>query len=134
MGNNGRCSLIINGEELDYEYIDKLLPIKPVEIGRKGERIEKWSKILRNNDTWQYSFEFKDSSPEIVIEKLLNEIELYKDNVDELSKKYEVYIRLYIQDDEAQIYFLISKEILKKISELNIDFGISILSWGEAKV
>lgn len=134
MGNNGRCSLIINGEELDYEYIDKLLPIKPVEIGRKGERIEKWSKILRNNDTWQYSFEFEDSSPEIVIEKLLKEIELYKNNVDELSKKYEVYIRLYIQDDEAQIYFLISKEILKKISELNIDFGISILSWGEVQV
>ena len=44
------------------------------------------------------------------------------------------FIYCYVQSDYAQVNYVISSEVIKKISLLDLNLKISLLSWGGAEL
>lgn len=129
MSITGQISLKILGENLDFKKINTNLGIFPTRTFLKGKTYGV-VRIPAENDSWYYILEFKDSSIEEVLKKLLFQLMPAKEYIRSLTLKDYVSIRCGIQTPLAQIFLYISPEVLSLISELNIGFEISIFSWG----
>lgn len=125
----GSCSLIITGQELDFEKINQQLKLKPSECLKKGEIVSKSIGELRN-DIWVYEKKFGlKKTPSDSLKDFLDKLKQRK-NLKEIANIYNVSIRYFIQSELAQVYFEFSPEILKDLSDLNVKFETSVFSWG----
>lgn len=123
-------SFIIKNIKLDFDEISDRLKLQPTKIVRNGESL---SKVVEEsqNDIWIYEVKSKENSnTNAIFEKLLNDISPSIDNIKLLSGLHSIYLRLYVQSDYAQIRMDISKNVIQKLSDLNIRLEISVLSWG----
>lgn len=127
---HGDVSLIIRGDKLEFNQIQKSL-LEPTKTYKKGEYI---SKVIEpvTEDIWIYSVEYDNQEIDIAVRKLL-ELFINKFSfINNLAKTngIGVTIRCSIQSDYAQMYYELSNESLKILSDLNIKLCFSILSWG----
>lgn len=133
MSNSGYCSLIVLGDNLDLDLIEERLKIKASEKWKKGEIfnniVEKLDRDFIRFDEKMNGKYNPDKTLTALVDKLKDK-ELFLKN---LSKEACVYMKCYVQSDYAQIYYTISSETINKISQLDIDLDISILSWGGVK-
>ena len=100
-------------------------------IIKKGDII---SKVVGESKEDVYIYSKKYENIAMVNESFDNfitEILTAKDKICDLSQKYNVSLRVYIQSSQAQISFSFKKEILLKLKELNLSVDFSIISWGE---
>ena len=133
MSNSGYCSLIISGDNLDLDLIEKTLKITASEKIKKGEVI---NSLTGESPKDFISFDEKmkgkynpDKTLMILLDKLMDNEEYLKN----LNQKACIYIKCFVQSDYAQIYYTLSAMTLNKIAQLGIDLDISILSWGGVK-
>lgn len=133
MNVSGNWSLIISGDQLDFDDIRKKLLIKPSRIIRKGE-IK--SKVIGPSqyDVWVFERNFK-SRDEIArtLDELLMELQPFEEYIKLLSNDIDIAIKFYIQSDFAQIGATLPAQSIKKLAEMNIRMEISVFSWGKVE-
>lgn len=133
MNNRGYCSFTVKGHDMDFNEIEQEIKIEASKKIIEGEEI---SKVLGKNKFDLISFDKaideENRIPNDVLEELLDLILSSKKYVRELQKKYDVFVKCFMQSDYAQMSYRLSPTVIKKLAELNIDFEISILSWGGA--
>lgn len=130
MEDNGICSLIIKGENLNFNKIEKEIGIKGTQKFVKG-KID--SKVIGKNKSDLIRFDIrysKGGSPDDALNKLTDILLDNKEFLKSLKQENDVFLNCYIQSDYAQINYVISSEVLTKISLLDLNLNISILSWG----
>lgn len=116
-------------DEKNINVIEKELNVLPTKIIHKGEKIS-IHRIAKKN-RWIYSYDFKDNINNNICEFL----DLFLKNNSKILKKIkasyeEVNLTIQIRSDYGQIGLIINQNILKRISKLNIDLEIDILSFG----
>ena len=133
MSNNGYCSLIITGDNLNLDLIAETLKIEVTEKRRKGEI---FNRVIGEVQRDFIRFDEKMNgkyNPDKILVKLLNKLMDNEDFLKNLSKNSCIYIKCYIQSDYAQVNYVLSAQTLSKIAQLGIDLEISVLSWGGVK-
>ena len=133
MSNNGYCSLIIKGDNLDFDLIEETLKIKVSEKRRKGEIVNRVIGAVQDDFI---RFDEKVSgkyNPDKTLISLLNKLVNHEVFLKNLSQKAFVFINCYVQSDYAQINYVLSAKALNMIAQLGIGLEISIFSWGGVK-
>lgn len=128
----GYCSLIIKGETLDFNEIEKSLGLKASKKYTKGKIV---SKVIGVNEFDLIRFDKKmieSQSLDRTLELLLNEILPNKEYIKIMQKECEIVLKSFIQSSNAQVRFDITPDNLARISQLGIKLEVSILSWGGA--
>lgn len=130
MINSGNCSLIIRGQELNFNEIENNLRIKPSRVVKKGEVI---SKVVGESeyDFWVYDIKMdEEKNPDQILADLLSILIPCRAYVQNVAKYADVRMKCYVQSDYAQINFELSPNVIKKLACMEIKVEISILSWG----
>lgn len=133
MQNSGYCSLIITGENLDFDLIEKNLKIKVSEKWKKGQLInvvvgESKKDFIRFNKKMEMKL-----NPNQTLNLLLDNLLRSEKFLLDLKKESEMYIKCYVQSDYAQINYVLSPEVLIKIVKLGIELEICVISWGKVE-
>lgn len=116
-------------DEKNINVIEKVLNVLPTKIIHKEEKLS-IDRIAKKN-RWIYSYEFKDNLSHNICEFLDLLLENDGEILKEIKASYqEVNLTIQIRSDYGQIGLIINKNILKRISKLNIDLEIDILSFG----
>lgn len=129
-GQSENACVRIIGEDMpiDFEDINKNLPLAPIKIAKKGD---KYRFVTAENDYLLYEIEKKEGENILSnTNALLDSFLPYKDYMCDISQKYYLGLRLSLSSDFAQMYCLLTHEIMRKIAELNLNLEISILSFG----
>lgn len=133
MLNSGYCSLIIKGDDLDFDLIEETLKIEVSEKRRRGEVVNRTIGAVQN-DFIRFNEKMSGKyNPDKTLISLLNKLMDHEVFLKNLSQKAAVFINCYVQSDYAQINYVISVETLNKIAQLGIGLEISIFSWGGVK-
>lgn len=112
---SGSFSLIIRGENLDFELLSKELQVSPTETGRRGEYYSK--KMKYETDYWMVQEKLMaEDGPNDVAERFTERLIASPDYTKSISKQADVCLRFYLQSDYAQIYFDFSPKCHKKTS------------------
>lgn len=133
MPNSGFCSLIVRGDNLDLDLIEKTLNLEASDKWRKGEIIndivgEMEDNFIRFNEKLDGKY-----NPNKTLQSLINKLMNNKSFLEDLNKKAYICLVCYIQSDYAMIGYTLSVETLNMIVQLGVDLDISILSWGGVK-
>ena len=94
--------------------------------------LPKKSKILSiNNDALIFGFNFNNqdevfNSFELLYNKFVGEADFFKS----IIKKHNVVLKLYIQSEDAQIYFNFPSTFFEKVTKMGLYMELSIFSWG----
>ena len=134
MEDSGICSLIIKGENLNFKKIEKVIGIESTQKFEKGKIV---SKVIGKIEFDLIRFDIKvdkGESPNNALNKLADTILESKDFLKKNKDVYDIYLNCYIQSDYAQVNYVISSEVIKKISLLDLNLKISLLSWGGAEL
>jgi len=122
--------LFIRGEYLNPIEVTTLLGIQPSYSYQRGDRYGKDHDKVRKLGLWSISSEsFVESSElQVHLEWLLTQLEPLKDRLISITSKADIYAQIScvfslfnVEWDEQ-----IRPQILKRVAELNILFGISI--------
>lgn len=124
---NGAISLLIYGEELDFDTVNKDMGVEFTAAYHKGDKINRQRNAVRT--FWEYRLEFDSLNK--MENTLIHFFDTLKNAAIKKYSNYDVRLRLYIQSDMSQIFFTMPEAVLKSASELGIPFDISVLSWGE---
>lgn len=128
----GYCSLIIRGDVLKFDEIEKNLGMKASKKYHKGKTI---SKFVGENKFDLIRFDesiMEDQSIDDTLEFLLNKIVPYERYIKYMQRHYDIVLKCFVQSSNAQVRFNISPNNIAKINQLGLKLEISILSWGGA--
>lgn len=131
MINSGNCCLMIRGNDLYFDEIEKNLEIKPSRMVKKGELV---SKVVGKSqyDLWTYEIKINETNPpNLILKQLLSKLNPCKAYLQKISMSADILIKCYVQSDYAQISFEFLPDVLKELANLDIKLEISILSWGK---
>lgn len=123
-------SLIIKGKNFDFDNMRKNLSFEPITIIKEGDMI---SRVTGKNKNDMFMYEKTCNCEEDFIKDLdcfLNTLLAKKNYIIEYIEKYNTVLRLYMQSSQAEMFFSLSHDIIKKVYELKIPIEFSILSWG----
>ena len=122
-------SLIIKGEitEDQVRELTFLSRSGKISFRNKGEII---SRVVPPLDMNVFTFTF-DLCGEDDISRFISIINDL--DTDKLKENNDVRLRLFLQSDNAQVYFLLPQDVIQAVAGLNIDMEISVLSWGECE-
>lgn len=126
----GKNSIIIKGNNINFEEMDSDLSISASRIIREGEVV---SKVIgkNTNDIWIYEEKYTNNEElNKIIVKFLDNSFINCDALIKYNEIYDVIIKFFIQSDFAQMDIVLYPLTLKKLAKMNIKFNISILSWG----
>lgn len=125
---NGKWSLIIRGEFINVEEIERNMNLKASRSYKKGQII---SETVGENlqDVWIYEVNFNES---LSLENALLEVvsQTEASYIKEIKQVYEVVLQCHVVSELAQIRFGLSNYALMKLQESGIDLRFSIFSWG----
>ena len=128
---NGKCSLIIRGEFIDVEEVERNMNLKASRCYKKGQNVsETVGEILQ--DVWIYEVNFDER---LSLENALLEVvsQTEASYIKEIKQVYEVVLQCHVVSELAQIRFELSNYALMKLQESGLDLRFSIFSWGEAE-
>lgn len=133
MNNSGYCSLIITGESLNFDEIEKKLNMKASQKTQKDDFI---NNVIGKSqfDLIRFNKKMNDEIiPNETLNDLLDTIFFQKKFIKKLRASCNIYLKCYVQSDYAEVNYRITSDTMKKIFKLNIDLEISVLSWGGAE-
>lgn len=122
-------NLIISGENLDFDKISSAIPLKQ-KHNKKGTVLRLSFVVETDNIIFDDFIINNDLSVNDKITRTLDSLLPYKDIIKNLSKQYNIRLRIYIQSIMAQMFFSISSKNIQRISEFNISVETSIFSEG----
>jgi len=126
----GSLSLIIRGNNLDFEEINTMLKLQPVKVKRKGEPIT--LEHVMNDDCWSYKVEYEKNEMETALDSFLNDLKPSAGYIRNVANEHRVYIFVSLRSNLGQMGFELKPEIIKSLADLNIAVEVHILSYGEA--
>jgi len=129
MRETGSCTIAIYGDELDFCEIEEKFSIKATRKIKKGEIS---SKVIGPTPQDAYIVERKFDKL-VLIDKVISEMLSQMEKIQlvrELSQKYSLKCRCFVQSDFAQVCIDFSPETLAQLSQRGIKLEIAILSWG----
>lgn len=122
-------SLIIKGEitEAHVRELNFLSKLGKISFRNKGEIISRVVPLLDMN-VFTFTFDLCGEDDISRFISIINDLD-----TDKLKENNDVKLRLFLQSDNAQVYFLLPQDVIQAIASLNIDMEISVLSWGECE-
>jgi hypothetical protein len=131
----GSFVFLIGDPSLDFEDIEKNLPIIPTDIVKKGD-LRKLRKNHKNPyDIWKYEIKIRDR--ENIFDDLLELLELltpYSEYIKRISGIYKrVVINCYLRTEYGQIGLEMYNELFHKLADLGLQLDFHILSYGYVK-
>lgn len=130
---SGKFSLMVRADNINSKKLEQILGIKATSFQKKGIVT---SKVIGENpfDVWSYEIKIQQGENiENIIFELLSRIKSSRDCLKKGLEDYEIYLKLYISSDFAQIQFYLSPNILEKLFKTGIGIQFSILSWGNVE-
>ena len=121
----------ISGQNIDLEGMSKALNIPPTYVCKKGNT--NYDKITKQTftyteDVWTYDIEIKnEDETEKRMEEFVDLFYKNKEHVRKISKIHDVTLWITIYPDSHQYHLRFSKNVLNKISELGVDFGVTCM-------
>lgn len=137
MSISGYITLRIEGNPLDFDYIDNCIKLQPTIVYRKGDLIpNKYGAEtkVQKNDRWLYELKFDDSQDfNNVLNGFVSKLCIYRDYIKTLYKKQ--YVRLWcdLYTELGQFAILLAPETIQEIADLGIGCDIQIYSDGEVR-
>ncbi len=130
--NEGRFSLIVQGDGLPVEEIEKALGLQATRLIRKGEVLNRLPLFVAPQDEWVCAVPLTEpQGADAELNALLNRLQERKDLLESWNGRYQVTLRLYVQSDHAQIAYCLMPETLEKLVAIGLPLNVSSLSWGE---
>lgn len=129
----GRFSLILEGDDMPLERIEKKLKLSPTRIIKKGEVLNRKPLMLAESDEWTHTITLTDSQDtDAEMNKMLARVILCQDVLRELADSgVKVRLRLYVQSDYAQMTYRLMPETLQRLVATGLPLEVTSLSWGE---
>ena len=133
--NEARFSLMIQGDQLPVDDIERGLGLKATRLIRKGEVLNRLPLIEATEDEWLYVVPLTaHHGTDTELNTLLALLMEKHDVMMQLKSAYQVSLRLYVQSDYAQMAYQLMPETLAKIVATGLPLDVSSLSWGEVKL
>lgn len=131
----GSFVLSIIDENLDFQYIEENLPIKPTKTIKRGQMIGKLKNIKAPYDVWSFEIAIMDN--ELIFTQLITLIEKflpYSEFLLSARNKFErLTINCYFRSDYGQIGFQMSDEVITKMAQIGLPLDFHVLSFGDVK-
>ncbi len=128
---NWMLSLMISGENLDFEAISRDLSLQSTDTRTKGELLNKLPPIVSQEDCWLYEIPLADNEGlDPRMHALLQTLEQATSALQALRRQSEVTLRLYVQSDYAQIFYRLMPDTLSRLAAIGLPLEVSVLSWG----
>lgn len=123
-------SMRITGDNLDFNSISEKLGIKNAVYHNKGiSLLQNDEEIVFDEDIWESKIEIKDDeSLQNVIDKHVELLFRCYQYIKELSSTNEISLWLTVYPDNYQLNFRLSEKTMKMISQMKINFDISIMN------
>jgi len=134
----GSCRLLIYGDNINLNEIEKILNLKATRTAEKGKPVltsfgTPISRVCQTNG-WFYVVEFSSEDDlSNTLGLLLSKIYPRKDELKMLAERYEdtdIFISISVSSDYAQMSFKIEPEHQKLIAEMGFPLYFSIFSFG----
>jgi len=133
----GDCSLLIYGDYLCFDNIERELGLKATETVKKGQPLSRFGSSLLGfckTSGWFYSIKYDEnegflSALELLLSKFhpkRNELRMLVETVENI----DVFIKISVISEYAQMFLEIEPKLQKLISELGFPLRVSILSFG----
>ncbi len=124
----GYMALIIEGEGLNFQFLNTFIGLEPSRTVKKGQKIIGERVSLK--DRWMYRIEFLEDDFSEKVFQFIEAIYGQKDIISQVRKTATVEINFYINSEEGQFGYTLSAEQLNMISSLGININFHILSFG----
>ena len=119
----------ISADTLNFDDINEKLQFDNAIFHKKGDCGEyKGEKFIFNEDIWQTKVEVSEDETVSLIEQLVKKMYGNKDFLRGLSDKSDFSLWLTIYSEEIQQNFRVNNNILKMMSEIGINFDVSIMN------
>lgn len=128
-----RFSLILEGDDMPLEMIEKKLKLAPTRIIKKGEVLNRKPLMVAESDEWTHTISLSDShDTDAEMNKMLARVILCHDVLAELAAGgVKIKLRLYVQSDYAQMTYRLMPETLQRLVAAGLPLEVTSLSWGE---
>lgn len=129
---NSELTLLIRGEALDFDAINRQLDLAATDTQRAGELLLRLPSLRSDLDEWTYGVELTQSEEvDATMSTLLTHLAEKKTQLDALQEAgKEIVLRMYVRSDYASIFYRLMPESLHKLSQLGLPLEVSVLSWG----
>lgn len=137
-GENGSnhwvLSLIISGDALDFEQIERTLALTPSDIRHKGEVLNKLPPMVSEQDVWIHELELHDNEGlDPKLHALLAQLEEAHESLTALQRQCTVVLRLYVKSEYAQIFYRFVPDTLTRFAAIGLPLEVSVVSWGRMR-
>lgn len=133
--NEARFSLMIEGDQLPMDEIERVLGLQATRVIHRGETLNRLPLIEATTDEWTHTVAL--TAPEGVdtqLNHMLAELILHQEELAALAKQWKVTLRLYVQSDYAQIAYRLMPETLQRLVAVGLPLDVSSISWGEVGI
>ena len=130
----GRFSLILEGENLPLETIEKKLKLMATRFIRKGEVLNRLPLMVAECDEWAYTINLSNSQDtDAEMNRMLARLILCHDALEEMGTEggIRIRLRLYVQSDYAQMTYRLMPETLQRLVATGLPLEVTSISWGE---
>ncbi len=129
----GRFSLILEGNDMPIDLIQKKLHMEATRFIRKGDVLNRLPLMVAENDEWTYTIELTNSQDtDDALNKLLARLILCGDALREMSDGgLKVKLRMCVQSDYAQMTYRLMPETLQRLVATGLPLEVTSISWGE---
>ena len=129
-----RFSLILEGDNMPLDMIEKKLKLKPTRIIRKGEVLNRLPMMVAERDEWTHTITLTNSQDtDAEMNQMLARVILCQGVLSEMAANdgIKVRLRLYVQSDYAQMSYRLMPETLQRLVATGLPLDVTSLSWGE---
>lgn len=131
---NWVLSLIISGESLDFEKIQKMLELEPSDIRHKGEMLNKLPPVISEQDVWIHELElYENEGLDPRMQNLLQVLEASSRALQAFCADCDVVLRLYVKSEYAQIFYRFVPDTLRRLAAIGLPLEVSVVSWGRMR-
>lgn len=128
-----RFSLILEGENLPVEEINRSLGLEPSRVIRKGDVLNRLPLMVAECDEWTRTIDLTNAQDtDTALNDLLAQIIVHTGDLTSLATGgVSVKLRLYVQSDYAQMSYRLMPETLSRLVATGLPLEVSSMSWGE---
>lgn len=127
----GFIALIIENENLNFQFLKSIIELEPSRIVKKGEKKKLRNRVLESiNDRWMYEMDFLEDDFTEKVSKFIDILDKRKDALNKVKETASVEITFCVVSEMGQFGYTLTAEQLKKFSSLGVNINFDILSYG----
>lgn len=127
----GFMALIIEGENLNFQFLKAFIGLEPDRTVKKGQKRKLGKRVWESlEDRWIYEMKFLEENFSEKVSELTDILNIRKDKINKVKETASVKITFSIVSELGQFGYTLTSEQLKTFSSLGIDIDFDILSYG----